>query len=83
MDVEGIFVEIGSIPNSHLVEGLVDINNWKKVVVNHKTQRTSDPGIWAAGDVSDVYYNQNNVSAGDGIKAVLNIHDDITGQKRE
>ncbi|PIR98548.1 MAG: pyridine nucleotide-disulfide oxidoreductase [Candidatus Colwellbacteria bacterium CG10_big_fil_rev_8_21_14_0_10_41_28] len=83
LDVEGIFVEIGSIPNSHLVEGLVDINNWKKVVVNHKTQRTSDPGIWAAGDVSDVYYNQNNVSAGDGIKAVLNIHDDITGQKRE
>jgi thioredoxin reductase len=44
-------------------------------VVDHKTQRTSCLGIWAAGDVTDVLYKQNNISAGDAIKAVLNIYD--------
>jgi thioredoxin reductase len=43
--------------------------------VDAKTQATSCAGIWAAGDVSDVLYKQNNISAGDAIKAVLNIYD--------
>lgn len=83
LPVEGIFVEIGIVPNSGIVGGLVDINDAGEIAVDHRTQRSSDEGIWAAGDVTDVLYNQNNISAGDAIKAVLNIHDKITGQNRE
>ncbi len=81
--VEGVFVEIGIIPNSDIVKDIVKLNSKGEIVVNHKTQVTSDPGIWAAGDVTDVLYNQNNISAGDAVKAVLNIYDRITGQNRE
>jgi alkyl hydroperoxide reductase subunit AhpF len=41
------------------------------------------PGIWAAGDVTDVLYKQNNISAGDAIKAALNIYDAILGKERK
>ena len=83
LPVGGVFVEIGSIPNSEMVKDLVELNELGKIKVDHRTQRSSDAGIWAAGDVTDVLYNQNNVSAGDAIKAVLNIHDRLTGQNRE
>ncbi|MEK7629839.1 MAG: FAD-dependent oxidoreductase [Patescibacteria group bacterium] len=75
IDVEGIFVEVGSAPNSNFVKNLLDLNKWGEIVVDHKTQRTSVTGIWAAGDVTDVIYKQNNISVGDAIKGVLNIYD--------
>lgn len=75
--LDGVFVEIGAVPNSDMVKGLVNLNERGEVVVDHKTQRSSDPGIWAAGDVADVLYKQNNISAGDAIKAVLNIYETI------
>jgi len=75
LPLDGVFVEIGAVPNSDIVKGLCDINERGEVVVDHKTQRTSVTGIWAAGDVSDVMYKQNNISAGDGVKALLNIYD--------
>jgi alkyl hydroperoxide reductase subunit F len=78
LPVGGVFVEIGSVPNSELVKGLVEMNRFGEVVVDHKTQRTSHPRIWAVGDVSDVLYKQNNISAGDAVKAVLNIYENIT-----
>ncbi|PIT92361.1 MAG: pyridine nucleotide-disulfide oxidoreductase [Candidatus Harrisonbacteria bacterium CG10_big_fil_rev_8_21_14_0_10_42_17] len=71
----GLFVEIGAVPSSDLVKDLVQLNDRGEIVVDHKTQASSLPGIWAAGDVSDVIYKQNNISAGDAIKAVLNIND--------
>jgi len=77
MPLEGVFVEIGLLPNSDFVKGLVDLNEFGHIVVDHKTQQTSCPGIWAAGDVSDVLYDQNNISVGDAIKALLNIYDQI------
>lgn len=77
LKVEGVFVEIGSMPNSEIVKGLVSINERGEIIVNHQTQETSNPGIWAVGDVSDVLYKQNNISAGDGTKAVLNIYDHL------
>ncbi|MDI6820698.1 MAG: FAD-dependent oxidoreductase [Patescibacteria group bacterium] len=73
LEIEGIFVEIGSIPNSELVKDLVLINKFGEIVVDHKTQQTSMRGIWAAGDVTNGLYKQNNISVGDAIKAVLNI----------
>ncbi len=73
--LEGVFVEIGSTPNADMVKDSVELNKYGEIVVDHKTQRTSLHGIWAAGDVSDVIYKQNNISAGDAVKAVLNIYD--------
>ncbi len=73
--VEGVFVEIGFQPNSESVKDLVDVDKYGRVIVDPKTQKTSLEGIWAAGDVTDVLYNQNNIATGDAIKAVLNIYD--------
>jgi alkyl hydroperoxide reductase subunit F len=73
--VGGVFVEIGLTPNSDFVKDLVKLDDYGHVVVDHKTQQTTCPGIWAAGDVSDVLYDQNNISVGDSVKAVLNIYD--------
>ncbi len=75
LKVNGVFVEVGAIPNSEIVKNLVNLNEKGEIVVDHKTQRTSETGIWAAGDVTDVLYKQNNISAGDAVKAILNIHD--------
>lgn len=73
--VDGVFVEIGSLPNSEFVKGLVELNPIGEIVTDPKTQQSSQPGIWAAGDVSDVLYKQNNISAGDAVKAILNIYE--------
>lgn len=75
LKVTGVFVEIGAIPNAGPVKDLVKTNALGEIVVDHKTQITSCEGIWAAGDVSDVLYKQNNISAGDAVKAVLNIYE--------
>lgn len=75
LQLDGVFVEIGAVPNSEFVKGLVELNERGEVVVDHKTQQSSLFGIWAAGDVSDVLYKQNNISAGDAVKAVLNIYE--------
>ena len=77
LPVQGVFVEIGILPNSEIVKGLVETNKFGEIVVNHKTQETSCAGIWAAGDATDVLYKQNNISAGDAVKAVLHIYDKI------
>lgn len=74
LKLDGVFVEIGAIPNSEIVKGLVELNQLGEIVIDHKTQATSAPGIWAVGDVTDVLYKQNNVSAGDAVKAVLNTY---------
>ncbi len=77
LPVEGIFVEVGILPNSEMFADLVERDKAGDIIVDHKTQKTSCPGVWAAGDVTDVLYKQNNISAGDAIKAVLNIYDEI------
>lgn len=72
--VEGVFVEIGALPNSDLALGLVALDPIGRIVTDPRTGRASIPGIWAAGDVSDGLYQQNNIAAGDAIRALLNIH---------
>ena len=79
--LEGVFVEIGSVPNSEFVEDLARLDQWGQIMVDHKTQQSSVPGIWAAGDVGDGLYKQNNIAAGDAIKAVLNISDYLNNKK--
>lgn len=74
LDVKGIFVEIGQIPNSHIVKDLVALNEYNQIVADPYTQQTSCLGVWAAGDVTDVRYHQNNISAGDAVKALEDIY---------
>jgi len=71
--LDGVFVEIGSVPNSEFLGDLVKKNDYNEVVVDHGSQKTSCRGIWAAGDITDLPFRQNNISASDGIKAVLSI----------
>lgn len=75
--VEGVFVEIGAMPNSELVKDLVNLNAYNHIITDPRTQKTSAVGIWAAGDVTDFPYRQNNISASDAIKAILNIYDEL------
>lgn len=72
--VEGVFVEIGSLPNNGLAQGLVQMDFVGRIIVDPRTGQASEPGIWAAGDVTDGLYQQNNIAVGDAIRAVLNIH---------
>ena len=71
LEVGGIFVEIGSVPNSEMVKDLVQIDDHGQVMINFQHARTSHPGVFAAGDVTDDPYKQNNISAGDGVRAAL------------
>jgi len=75
--VDGVFVEVGLLPNSDFVKGIVDMDDYGHIKVDHRTEETSCSGIWAVGDVSDVLYQQNNISVGDGVKAILNIYDKV------
>lgn len=72
--VTGIFVEIGQIPNTDLVKGLVDMDDINRIKIDPWTNRTSVPGIWAAGDCTNILYHQNNIAAGDGVKALEDIY---------
>ncbi|MBX4192107.1 FAD-dependent oxidoreductase [Candidatus Parcubacteria bacterium] len=69
-----VFVEIGMIPATQMVKGLVDLDEWGRIKVDGKTQRTSTTGVWAAGDCSDGIYHQNNIAAGDAVKALEDIY---------
>ena len=73
LKVGGIFVEIGSQPATSFVKGLVDFNEKDEIVINHKTMQTKTPGLFAAGDVSDIAFKQIVVAAGEGTKALLSI----------
>lgn len=71
LEVEGLFVEVGSTPNSEIAKELVNLDKWGQVIIDAKHASTSHPGIFAAGDITDDPYKQNNISAGDGVKAAL------------
>jgi NADH-dependent peroxiredoxin subunit F len=70
----GIFVEIGLVPTTDLIKDLVPLNGFGQIPVDPKTQRTSVTGVWAAGDATDGLYHQNNIAAGDAVKALEDIY---------
>ena len=74
LDIGGVFVEIGLIPATEYVAGLVALNDYKQIVVNPKNQQTNVPGVWAAGDCTDGIYHQNNIASGDAVKALEDIY---------
>lgn len=79
----GVFVEVGSVPNSDMVKGLVEMNKYGEIVIDSKNARTSQLGIWAAGDVTDDPFKQNNISAGDAVKAALDAYNYLTLGERK
>ena len=74
LKAEGIFVEIGLVPATSMVEGLLDMTPFKQIIIDHKSQKTSIAGIWAAGDCTDALYHQNNIAVGDAVKAIEDIY---------
>ena len=74
LKVSGIFVEIGQIPNTSFVKDIVPLDEIKRIKINPLNQKTEVPGIWAAGDCTDVLYHQNNIAAGDAVRALEDIY---------
>lgn len=74
LPVTGIFVEIGQIPNTGFAAGVVELDEYKRVKTDPRSQMTNVPGIWAAGDCADVLYHQNNIAAGDAVRALEDIY---------
>jgi len=70
LDVTGVFVEIGLRPNTGFIKDLLTLNRWGEIPVDCAS-RTAIPGLYAAGDVTDVPEKQIIVAAGDGAKAAL------------
>ena len=74
LKTDGIFVEIGLIPAVEFVKDLVTLDKWNHIIVDPKNQRTSVEGVWAAGDCTNGLYHQNNIAAGDAVKALEDIY---------
>lgn len=72
--VAAIFVEIGSVPTTYFAKDLVKMTEYNQIIVDPRTQRASVDGVWAAGDCTDGLYHQNNIAAGDAVKALEDIY---------
>ena len=75
VELDGIFVQIGLIPNSKPFANLVNVNKFGEIEIDAHC-RTNIPGIYAAGDVSTVPYKQIIISMGEGAKAALSAFED-------
>ncbi len=69
-----VFVEIGQIPQTDFAKDIVDRNDINHIIIDPRTQKTNTPGIWAAGDCTDVLYHQNNIAVGDAVRALEDIY---------
>ncbi len=74
INTEGIFVELGLLPNSNSVNGLVNLDDQGRVMIDHRNH-TNCPGLFAAGDVTNIYAEQVLVAVGEGIKAALSAYE--------
>ena len=75
IDLAGIFVQIGLVPNSDFIKNIVETNKFDEIEIDSHC-RTSEVGIYAAGDVSTVPYKQIIISMGEGAKAALTAFED-------
>ncbi len=74
VELEGVFVQIGLVPNTEWLKGTVELSKFGEVVVDAKGS-TNLPGVFAAGDCTTVPYKQIVIAAGDGAKAALSAFD--------
>lgn len=73
LNVEGVFVEIGQMPNTDYI-AFVEKNSAGNIIVDPRTQKASVDGVWAAGDCTDGLYHQNNIATGDAVKALESLY---------
>jgi alkyl hydroperoxide reductase subunit F len=76
VELEGVFVQIGLVPNTDWLKGTVELSKHGEIVVDAKGQ-TSVPGVFAAGDATTVPFKQIIIAAGDGAKAALSAFDHL------
>ncbi len=76
LEVEGLFIEMGYIAKTDFVKGLVDLTKGNEIITD-KLGNTSQPGVFAAGDVTDIPYKQAVISAGQGSVAALSAYNYI------
>ncbi|SFU34335.1 alkyl hydroperoxide reductase subunit F [Polaromonas sp. YR568] len=74
VELEGVFIQIGLVPNTDWLKGVVDLSKHGEIIVDAKGQ-TSVPGVFAAGDVTTVPFKQIIIAAGEGAKAALSAFD--------
>ncbi len=77
--LEGVFVQIGLVPNTEFLKGTLELSKFGEIVVDARCH-TSAPGIFAAGDVTTVPYKQIVIAAGEGAKAALSAFDYLIRQ---
>ena len=77
INVNGMFIEIGVIPNTELVKDLVKVNDSNEIIVDEK-QMTSIPGLFAAGDITEQKFKQITISLAEGAKAALYANEYLT-----
>jgi len=75
LKVGGVFINIGRLPNSSFVGDFLELNRRGEIVIDHQTNAASVPGIFAAGDVTDIKYKQLIVAAAEGAKAALSAYE--------
>ncbi|MFN7724766.1 MAG: alkyl hydroperoxide reductase subunit F [Rubrivivax sp.] len=74
LDLAGVFVQIGLVPNTEFLKGTVELSKFGEIIIDAKCH-TSVPGIFAAGDVTTVPYKQIIIATGEGSKAALSAFD--------
>lgn len=74
LPVAGVFVEIGQIPATSFANNFVAMTPFGTIMIDPRTQATSVEGVWSAGDCTDVLYHQNNIAAGDAVRALEDIY---------
>jgi len=79
VELEGVFVQIGLVPNSEWLKGTMELTKHGEIVVDPRGQ-TSVPGVFAAGDVTTVPFKQIIIATGDGAKAALGAFDHLIRQ---
>jgi alkyl hydroperoxide reductase subunit F len=81
--LDGVFVEIGMVPNTEFVKDVLELNERGEIILDTRWATTSKPGIFATGDATDAPYKQNNISAGLGVTAALAAYDFVRKGGRE
>lgn len=82
MDIDGVFIFIGYVPNTEKLDGIVELNDWKEIIVD-KNIATNIPGVFAAGDSIAKRYRQVTTAVADGTIAALSAAEFVNNIKKE
>ena len=76
VELAGVFVQIGLVPNTEFLKGTVELSKYGEIIVDARCA-TNVPGVFAAGDVTTVPYKQIIIATGEGAKAALSAFDHL------